>query len=148
MWDCALCWIFCLHFEYRMHFTQLLVHGYRNITSAHSMERYQTTYVFLHHTIQSELARYTTKDLSNTTCSNKTKTVSSGVLKAVLLRSLLGCDAVSLVKCTTIPSKHVEPLIQQHNVTSHKTWILNPEAVQIVSIFLLECSSYTSSSFS
>jgi len=104
-----------------MHFTQLLIHQYRNITPAHSMEKYQATYVFLQHTIQSEHARYTIKDPSNTTCSNKTKTLRSGVLKAVLVRGLLGCDAVSLVKCTTIPSKYMEPLTQQHNVTSHKT---------------------------
>jgi hypothetical protein len=58
------------------------------------MEKYQTTYVFLQPTIQSEHARYTTKDLSNTTCSNITKTVRFEVLTAVLLRSLVGFDVV------------------------------------------------------
>ena len=71
---------------------QLLVHGYRNITPANSTEKYQT-YVFLQPTIQSEQTRYTIKELSNITCSNKTKTVRSEVLTAVLLRSLLGCEA-------------------------------------------------------
>jgi len=38
MQECALCWILCLHFRYRMHFTQFIFHRYSNSTPAHSRE--------------------------------------------------------------------------------------------------------------